>query len=343
MRVTIKDIAERAGVSKTTVSFAFNDASKISKDTHDRIMAIAQELGYIPDPVARILTTKRIGTIGFLLPQAIHEALKNPYLFEILQGVGSMCHERDFSLTIVPPAKGCIADAVRKAAVDAFITLGVGPDTSILELLQRRRMPFVTIDGENSPDASNIGINNEEAAYKLMKYVLSLGHRKIAVIQVKAATLNLPEERFSLVLDSRVRGFDKALSEFNLSMYKNDVILYSAESSIEGGIEVAQKLLDSEEKPTAVVCMADIIALGIYSVCRERGLQIPSDLSVVGFDDIPQARLMTPSLTTVRQPGYEKGLEAAKLIADQFDGKPIRHVLLETELIIRESAKALGA
>ena len=131
-RVTIRDIAERAGVSKATVSFAFNSPWKISADTRDRVLKTAEELDYIPDPVARTLTTKRTGTLGLLLPQPIQDAFKNPHIFEVVQGIGSVCHAEELSLTILPPVKGLLSQTVRTAAVDVIITI-------ILRRHKRRR------------------------------------------------------------------------------------------------------------------------------------------------------------------------------------------------------------
>ncbi len=337
MRITINDIAARAGVSKTTVSFAFNDPRRISKATCERIMAIAAELGYIPDPVARTLTTKRIGAIGLLLPQPMHEALKNPYLGELLQGIGAACLEHESSLLIVPPIKGQLVDAARRAAADALMVIGVGPDHSIVELIRKRSMPLLTIDGRPTDGMANVGIDDEAAAYGLMMHVLGLGHRCIAIVELESESYNDPADRASVVRDKRMEGFSRALKEAGIDPHSADILVHTAACSLEGGREAADSVLKSG-RATAVVAMADIVALGFMERCAERRLRIPEDLSVVAFDDIAISRLVKPGLTTVRQPGYRKGYEAGRIVLDMLNGGPSEQVVMPSELVLRGSS-----
>lgn len=344
MRITIRDIADRAGVSKTTVSFAFNDPRKISKATHERIMAIAAELGYVPDPVARTLTTKRTGSIGLLLPQPMREALLNPYVAELLQGIGAACHENDGSLLIVPPVKGRLVEAARRAAVDGLIAIGVGPDHSIVDLVRKRHIPLLIIDGSPESATATVGIDDEAAAAELMRYVLGLGHRCIAVVELETESYNEPEERSSLVRDRRMRGFEKAFAEFGLDPRGTGVKVYSAPCSIRGGMDAFARIL-AEGTPSAVVAMADIVAVGILSACRERGVEVPKELSVVSFDDIDLARHLSPALTTVRQPGFDKGYEAGRVLFGMLNERPAERLVMPFELVVRASsaARASGA
>jgi DNA-binding LacI/PurR family transcriptional regulator len=335
MRITIKDIAERAGVSKTTVSFAFNDPNKISAETRDRVLAIAAELGYVPDPVARTLITKKIGSIGLLLPQPIHFAMSNPYLTELIQGIGEVCHKHNFSLTIIPPAKGRIIEAAQNALVDGLITIGVNSDMKIIEFLMKRHLPFVTIDGTATNRTINVGIDDERAGYILMRYVLDLGHRKIALVEFESSTVIHPEDEFSVVRDRRVAGFARALGEKGMGM--DDVRIFSTQCSMEGGRRVGMEIL-SGERPTAVVALADIIALGFYTACQERNVRIPDDISVVGFDDIQMAAAVKPGLTTIRQPAYAKGFEAGLVMFSFMEKGSAYHRLMPAELVVRESS-----
>lgn len=339
MRVTIKDIALRAGVSKTTVSFAFNDPEKISKETYARVMSIADELGYVPDPVARTLTTKRIGAIGLLLPQPMHEALRNPYLTELIQGIGAACLERDYSLLIVPPMRGRLEDAARRALVDALLAIGVGPDHSVVSLFKKRHIPLVTIDGEAAAAAANVGIDDEAAAFSLMRHVLGLGHRRLAVIELETETYHEPPARASMARDRRMAGFERALAMEGLSLDSPGISIHAAECSLEGGRACAERVL-GPDKPelSAVVAMADIVALGFYEVCAARGIVIPRDLTVVAFDGIELGGLMVPPLTTLRQPGYPKGYEAAALLLSIMDGGRVRHITMESQLVVRGSS-----
>jgi len=348
MRITIKDIAERAGVSKTTVSFAFNDPSRISSATCARVMAIASDLGYVPDPIARTLTTKRIGAIGLLLPQPIHEALRNPYLAELIQGIGAACLEHEYALMIVPPVKGKVMEAASRAVVDALLAIGVGPDLELFELMRKRHIPLVTIDGDSNAGVPNVGIDDESAAYDLMKYVLGLGHRRIAVIRLESEEYSPREANNALVGDRRMAGFYRALAEFGLGPGDPGLEILQAFSSMDGGRKAAATVLDAG-KATAVVTMADIVALGVYQVCAERGVEIPADLSIAAFDDTELAGVVRPGLTSVRQPGYQKGYVAGRELLQALSHRRAGRealsgmITMPYELIVRGSTAAPGS
>ncbi len=336
-RITIKDIAERAGVSKATVSFAFNAPGKISPETRNRVLAIAENLDYIPDPVARTLTTKRVGTIGLLLPQAIQDVFLNPYLIEVLQGIGSVCHDEDLSLTILPPVKGLLSHTVRTALVDAIVTIGIGADREILDLMRKRHLPFVTIDGVGGTGAPNVGNDDEEAGYTLMRHVLGFGHRRIDIISLRNAHEQLMgldsagASRFR-VLDLRLRGINRALAERDLRSGTDLVRVFPCDASTEAAEQLALPLLGARDRPSAIVCLSDAASLGVYAACGAAGLTIPQDLSVVGFDGIAVGAVLSPPLTTLCQPGFEKGRAAAALVLASLRGQPGADLFLPSEL-----------
>jgi alanine racemase len=342
MRLTIKDIAGLAGVSKTTVSFAFNDPSKISRETYERIMAIADREGYVPDPVARTMTTKRVGAIGVLLPQAIQDTFRNPYVAEVLRGIGTVCHQEDLFLTILPPVKGFLAQAVRNAAVDGFIALGVEAAPDIAELIRQRHVPFVTVDGDADLGIVNVGIDDAAAAETAMDYVLSRGHRRIAVLALRADGPGSAEERSSHTGERRLTGLDRALRAHGFSLESPQILVRPVAATMEAATEAAVELL-TRNPPTAFVCLSDTIAFGVYQACRSLGRRIPDDVSVTGIDDIPTALLMDPPLTTIRQPGVQKGSYAARAIIDLLQGRPAASVLLPTDLVVRSSVGAPGS
>ncbi len=334
----MRDIALRAGVSKTTVSFAINDPSRISEATYARVMAVVAELGYVPDPVARTLTTKRLGALGLLLPQPIHEALRNPYLCEIIRGIGRVCEEKELSLTMIPPIKGRIVEAARRAFVDGLITVGLGPDHEAVEFLRKRHIPFATIDGLESGMAYNVGIDDEKAACGLMRYILERGHRNLAILSLMPNALSPPEEGLSPVRDRRLAGFSRALSGIGLSLGSAGIRVIACEASFGAGERAISLLLaGAREGLSAIVAMSDAVALGACFACKRLGMSIPRDMSVAGFDDIPDALLAEPPLTTVRQPGVEKGAAAATTVLTLLAGGRAEHCLLETELLVRGS------
>ncbi len=336
-RITINKIAEKSGVSKTAVSFAFNNPSRISKATREKILRIADEFGYIPDPVARTLTTRRVGSIGFLIPQSIPVAFKNPFLSQVLQGMGSVCQKEGFSLTIVPPLKGCILKGIRSAAVDGFVTFGLETHMKIVELIRQRNVPLVVVDGKPSESIPSINTDDRGGAKKIMEYVLSLGHRKITILSLKAAS-RVDQENFSRVRDLRLKGYEDALESFGLRIGSRMIRVINCECSMAGGSKAAEKIFSLKKYPTAVVAMSDIIALGVFSYCKENSIAVPEDISLAGFDNIPEASLVSPGLTTVSQSAFEKGLKAGRILIDLLHGKETDQcVEFDTDIIIRDS------
>jgi alanine racemase len=329
-----------------------------------------KEMGYIPDPVARTLTTKRLGALGLLLPQPISEALRNPYLCEIIRGIGSACEARELSLTMLPPVRGKIIEAARRSFVDGILTIGVGADHEVVELLHRRHVPFVTIDGTPSDMTINVGIDDESAAFTLMSYLIGLGHRRIAILGLKPDIFGTSSDHFSLVSTRRMEGFHRALRMAGCKVGQGPADLVPMKSAEEacnprlrpdmerhcdgdweitssrvecsrsGGAEAAGQFLRMDgivSRPTAILAMADVVALGVMDTCRSLDISIPRDLSLAGFDAIPESALSNPPLTTLRQPGTEKGRIAAELVLEILDGAEVSHRLLDADLVIRAS------
>jgi DNA-binding LacI/PurR family transcriptional regulator len=296
-------------------------------------------LDYIPDPVARTLATKRIGSIGLLLPQPIQETFQNPHMFEVLQGMGSVCHSEGLSLTILPPVKGLLSHTVRTAVVDGIVTIGIGAGADILELIRKRHLPFVTIDGTPDCGILNVGIDDERAGYELMDHVLGLGHRRIALFSLRDAQTSLEgtgDARAcrSRVVELRMGGFHRALGERGIPEAGVELQVHPCDSSLEAAEDLARGVLSEARRPSAVVCFSDVAALGVYSAAKVLGLSIPRDLSVAGFDGISFAALAAPPLTTIRQSGFDKGRLAAVLVLDSLHGRPCADVLLGTKLAV---------
>jgi DNA-binding LacI/PurR family transcriptional regulator len=343
MRITINDIAKATGFSKTAVSFAFNDPGRISVETKEKILKVADELGYVPDPVARNLSLKKLGTIGFLIPQTIYKVFMNPYMSQILMGIGKACEEEAYSLTILPPIGDNIFDAVRNAAVDGFITLGLEPEMKIVELIRHRHIPFVTIDGTPSPEVPSVNIDDELGAKAMMTKILEAGHRKIAILAIDLAEAQDDVPRSS-VRDRRLAGMIKALKDYQLDIDDPALVIHDVESSLDGGRRIVPSLLDDQNrlKVTAIVTMSDITAIGTMIELKERGFRIPTDVSITGFDDIPEAALVDPALTTVKQPGIDKGLNAAKMLFNLLRTKAGEYrIHFHSTLITRDSLQTL--
>lgn len=340
-RVTIKEVAEAAGVSITAVSFAFNDPGRLSEATVQRILEVAEQQGYVPDPIARSMKNGRTGALGILLPQPIPEVIRNPFLPEFLEGVGEVCTGRGYSLMLVPPLMGSVERAISHAAVDGFLTLGLELFKSTMMVLRQRRAPFVMVDGDPVDEVPSVNVDDEAGAHSIMTHVLEQGHRDIAILAIRSGKEGRYEE-YHGTLRRRMAGYKAALEEFGLAMDTDSVQLIECSSTGRGGREGLREIMRAKRRATAVVTMSDIMAIGVIEEARQMGLQIPEELSVAGFDDIPIARLVNPPLTTVAQPLREKGKLAASLLVSAVDGESKKtHHLLPTRLVVRDSVSGL--
>lgn len=336
-RVTITDLAKAAGYSKTSVSFAFNDPSRISKKAREVILQRAEEMGYFPDPLARNFSLRKYHSIGILLPQEMSEVMKNPYIAQIIEGAGSVCQRFQYTLTLIPPVNESITEAVRNAAVDGLITLGMRAEMDAVMIMRMRDVPFVTIDGHPSKEMPGVNTADAEASYDIMRRVLESGHRKIAVI-------TLPEGDgaggvHESVTALRMDGFRRALDTGAIGLTGDQLALYQAECSLEGGRGAAALIAADRDPPTAVVAMSDIVAIGCQLELQDRGIRVPEDISIVGYDNITESEIVSPALTTVDQPGREKGRIAADMLFRLVRKEPLDHfhVIIPHRIIERES------
>ncbi len=336
-RVTIRDIARAAGVSKTAVSFAFNDPERLSRTTLEKILRVAEEMGYQPHPLARGLSTRRTGIVGVLIPQEPATVLENPFFIQFLQGISQVCSEEGLLTLLAPPLQGSLRQAVNQAVVDGFLVLGLDPDDPILRLLGQRQIPFVLVDSDPTPHVPSVNVSDREGARAAMAHLLELGHRRIAILAFESRWGDW--RRWTGTLARRLQGYAEALAAAGLSLESPQVRILEAENTLEGGAQAFQRLWSSAPRPTAVAAMSDVLALGVIQGAREAGVSVPGELSVVGFDDVPEALLATPPLTTVRQPSIEKGALAVELLIGHLNGtgEGVEHRLLPTELVVRGS------
>jgi len=330
-RVTIADVATAAGVSKTAVSFAFNNPEKLGQATLERVLGVAQELGYTPHPAARALSMRRSGTIGVLIPQGLSSVFANPFTSELIQGLGELCEEHDLTMLLVPPLDGSLEGAIRRASVDGFISLGLSPDDQALEMLDRIGIPAVLIDSDASPNHPAVNVDDEGGAEAAALHVLELGHREVAIIV-------LPPTRAQVGLtpaaSRRLAGYRKALDRSGT----HEPYTMTAGVTLAAGAGAFEGLPKVRRRPTAVLAMSDMAAIGLMSAAQAAGLKIPGDLSIVGYDDLPMAAWTNPALTTVRQPIVEKGRLAARLLIQRMKGKSVESPApLVTNLVVRAS------
>src|SRR5438270_7749098 len=186
-RVTIADVASAAGVSKTAVSFAFNNPERLGQATLERVLGVAEDLGYTPHPAARALSMRRSGTIGVLIPQRLSTVFANPFVSELIQGLGELCEEHDLTLLLVPSLDVSLEGAIRQASVDGFISLGLSPDDRALEVLDRIGIPTVLVDSESSSSHPSINVDDEGGAEAAARQLFEVGHRQLALLVLPTA------------------------------------------------------------------------------------------------------------------------------------------------------------
>jgi len=336
-RVTIADVAVAAGVSKTAVSFAFNNPEKLGHATVERVLQVADGLGYAPHPAARALSLRRSGTIGVLIPQRLSTVFANPFLSELIQGLGELCEKHDLSLLLVPPLDGSLEGAIRQASVDGFVSLGLSPDDRALETLDRLGIPTVLVDSDGSPNHPAVNVDDEGGAEAAARHLLGLGHRLFAII-------GLPPTRDQAITTPtttrRLAGYRAALDAADAPAPH----LVTAGVSMSAGARAFDALPRGRStRPTAILAMSDMAAIGVMSAARAAGLVVPRDVSVVGYDDIPMAAYTSPALTTVRQPIVDKGRVAVRMLIQRLQGKAVSSPPpLKTSLVVRASTSSAG-
>ena len=339
VRPRIDDVARVAGVSKTAVSFAFNQPDNLNEATRERILAVATKLGYRPSPIARRLASRKTDQIGVVVPQATHEILANPFLAELLRGLGDECDDAGYSLVIVPPVGGSIARAIAGTFVDGLVLLGLSQSHPELDDVRSSSLPAVALDVEGWEGLDVIRIDDEGGARAVGEHLRGLGHRDVAVVLIAED----PESGYfgdSGISSRRLQGLRAGLGLEPGHPEEDDGVklrVIASTVSVEGG-RAAFELLAEEGLPTAIVTVSDVAAIGIMLAAADAGVRVPDDLSVVGYDDIPQATWPTPALTTVHQPIREKGRLAARLLIDRIRSEASRHPLSEllaTRLVVR--------
>ncbi len=336
-RVRIADVAEAAGVSKTAVSFAFNSPDRLSEETAARIRGIADQLGYRPDPVARMLTQGQTRAIGLLTPQALAVVFSNPFFGALCEGVGMAADLEGYGLYFISPLHGSLARAVSRASVDGLVAIGLTAGHPEIEQIRRTGLPIVLVDSLAMPEHSSVTIDDEAGARAAADHLIALGHREFLAIAVEP-----PAPLVSASPDSitarRLAGYRGALSAAGIGLPDEQVETEPA--TVAGGAAAFARAWSRGLRPTAVLAMSDAMAIGVHPGGRRaRPARCPSDLSVIGFDDVDVAAFVNPPLTTVHQPVRRKGEEAVRLllaaIEQRANGR--EHLRLDTHIVVRAS------
>ena len=336
-RPTIADVAEAAGVSKTTVSFAFNQPTRLAPDTALRIRTLADELGYRPNPVARMLTQRRTRTIGVLTPQALAVTFENPFFSTFSAGVAGAAEAAGYALHFISPLNGSLAGAVNRATVDGVVVVGLSANHPEVEEIRRAGLPMVLVDSTAQFAQASVEVDDEGGARLAAEHLLGLGHRSFVVLSIEPSDRGVSDDEPDSVPSRRLRGYRAALAAAGISL--PDEAVLTSEATIPGGSAAFAETWDAGQRPTAILAMSDGIAIGAMRAARDRGLSVPADISVVGFDDVELAKFADPALTTIHQPIRRKGEYAVERLLALLDGSlpsgPAE--VLATRLVVRAS------
>ncbi len=331
MPVTLKDIARRAGVTSATVSMVINNKPNISEATRKKVLKIAHDLNYYPNSIARGLATSRSGAIGVIVPN-----LASSFVVRVLQGIKSTNRDLNYMVLLFDTLGKKESEAQlfqrlsRERRIDGAILISSTVTDAELAMFGKEMVPSIVV-ARKCATLNCVYVNNEAGAADATDYLIEKGHRAIACVAANKKGLPMGE---------RIAGYRRALARRGIP-FREDLLFRIADDGLADGAAAFERIVLGPVMPTAVFVPAgDIAAIGIMKEARKRGIAIPSQLAVVGFDDIPAAEMVEPSLTTVRQPKLEMGDYAINMIIDKIEGRAIgsRQQELPTKFIVRESA-----
>jgi DNA-binding LacI/PurR family transcriptional regulator len=337
-RPTSFEVAKLAGVSRSTVSFVLNGVAKanIGAATQARVLAAARELGYVPDAAGRTLASGRTHTLGLLICHAEHLRV-DAFIPQAFLGLNQVSQRYGFKVIVEavenPEKPDAYLELVRAKQVDGLVVLNPRRGDAQLRELVREGFPLVMMGASELPQAYTVSsLDNTLAARRATEHLIGLGHTRIAHLSYGGLEYQGADERF--------QGYRDALAQADLPY--DPALLREGNYSAESGFSAMTSLLDSGAAFTALFASNDTVALGAMAALRGRGLRIPEDVAVVGYDDIPLAAYAAPPLTTVRSPALEHGQLAGELLVSLIRGeRPERTPLtLELELIVRASCGA---
>jgi DNA-binding LacI/PurR family transcriptional regulator len=328
VRVTIKDVAKQANVAISTASRVINNSGYVSEDTRQRVEEAIKRLGYVPNSIARSLKWKQTFSIGLIVSD-----IGNPFYAELAQAVERAARERGYSVLLTntdskaAQERDCVGVLAAKQ-VDGIIWYSPINEELVDEVMENSRATVVVITGkEGHLGHHTIRIDDQLGAFEAVNHLISLGHTRIGYI-AEPSDPKFPQER--------MKGYRRALAEAGLEFDESLVVRGTYQEG--SGRKAIKVLLGLEERPTAVFCANDLMAIEAMQYARGVGLRIPEDLAVVGFDNTKLACLHGIDLTTVAQPTYEMGREGAKLLISSIT-KPLspRQLLLRPSLVVRRS------
>ena len=330
--LTLDEIARRAGVSRTTASRVLNDRPNVRPEVRERVQRVIAETGYRPHPVARSLAAQESRVIGLVLPRRTEALFNDPYFPRLTQGIAQACNDHDYTLALFLMQTEADEEKFyprisRPGLLDGIvIQVGQIGDGLISRLLASDLPVVVAGRPLHDANANYVDVDNIAGAHTALEYLLQLGHKRIGTIT--------GDMRTTAALD-RYTGYCEALQAHDLRV--DETLIGEGYFTEVGGYEAMQRLLP--HKPDAIFSASDAMSLGALRAIYEAGLTVPQDIALISFDDLPPATIARPQLTTVHQPVHAFGVKAVEMLLDVMKNGPTppRQIILDTELIVRES------
>ncbi len=335
--VTIKDVALKSGFSVTTVSRALNGYDDVNENSRKKILEVAKNLNYVPNRAAQNLVKKENKTVAIIVSGMEKEGSKNNIIYSLISGMYTNAEKKGFEVALFTMSSAYQKEKsymqfCREHNINGAIMTGIRTDDKYFEEIMDSTFPCVLIDipieGKN---ISCITIDNIKASKEIVKHLIDNNHKNIAII-------NGVNE--AIVSHERLKGYKEALKESDIKLNKNYIV--EGDFLEEKAYIETKKLLTENKEITAIYCVSDIMALGAMKAIKELSLNIPEDVSIVGFDDIPIAEYTTPPLTTVRQDFYERGKESFNQLYNMIKSKPYeKNKYVEYQIVKRGSVKKI--
>ncbi|WP_057762211.1 LacI family DNA-binding transcriptional regulator [Cytobacillus praedii] len=323
----IQQVAEKAGVSVATVSRVLNHAASVSTKTRLKVEDAIKELNYEPSMLGRNLRNSESRLLLVLLP-----SISNPFYTEIINGIQNTAIANSYNILLCetdsnPQRENIYFNMIKNKLADGVISMDPTVNRQKLTELAESHPVILCSEYDEGGSIPFVTIDSELAAYQAVKHLIRLGNKKIALIN--------SDEKF-LYARQRRSGYERALKEFNLPI-REEWIYHTRDLEFQNGVQAMRMLLELEEKPTAIFAVSDTLAIGALKGINGSGLHVPNDLAIIGFDNISFSNMTNPTLTTVSQPMYKMGVTAANMLIMSIKGEQVESVVLDHDLIIRES------
>ncbi|WHY89042.1 LacI family DNA-binding transcriptional regulator [Neobacillus novalis] len=323
----IQQVAEKAGVSAATVSRVLNNVSSVSSKTRLKVEHAIKELNYEPSMLGRNLRNSESRLLLVLIP-----SISNPFYTEIIKGIETIAIANHYNILLCATDSNAERDniyfnMVKNKLADGIISMDPTINRQKLNELAEKHPIILCSEYEEGGSIPYVTIDHKLAAYHAVKHLIKLGNKKIALINSDETYLYARQRR---------EGYERALQEFNLPIRK-EWIYHTEHLEFEHGVHAMRRLLQVNERPTAVFAVSDTLAIGALKEINVNGLHVPNDIAVVGFDKITFSNMTNPTLTTVAQPMYKMGCTAANMLINRIKGNQVESIVLDHELVIRES------